>query len=360
MVTTSSESLPCQGFHRYIILFFLLLISISVCMLSISEPQDSAPSLNMRFHAATLALLPGLARAVKIVQANDDGWAELYVRSFNQALNAAGYDVILSCPAENKSGTSTSSLLTIAMPAHSHSPGSLDLEPTNRDQPCPYNSCPANSGKTGTDPSNPRLHWVNSFPVTAMRFGLDTFGPETWNGATADLAVSGPNVGSNLFLSVPFSGTVGAAAYAAHEKRIPAIAFSGASEGNLAFDTTPVPARSLVYAELATYLVDEVVKAGTPYLPANVYLNVNFPEVEGSCQAASDFSWVLTRVNPGLFSARDADFCGDHRLPTEESVVNGGGCHISVSVGDATDKTTASREKQEAVIAKIGHIFTCL
>ena len=42
----------------------------------------------------------------RILQGNDDGWAELYIRSFNDALNAAGHDVVLSAPAENKSGTS--------------------------------------------------------------------------------------------------------------------------------------------------------------------------------------------------------------------------------------------------------------
>jgi hypothetical protein len=68
----------------------------------------------MRFLASsTLVLLPAFwlsTQGVRIIQSNDDGWAELYVRSLNDALNAAGHQVVLSAPAENKSGTSTSCL----------------------------------------------------------------------------------------------------------------------------------------------------------------------------------------------------------------------------------------------------------
>ena len=58
----------------------------------------------------SLALLAAAksASGARILQGNDDGWAELYVRSFNDALNSAGHDVVLSAPAENKSGTSES------------------------------------------------------------------------------------------------------------------------------------------------------------------------------------------------------------------------------------------------------------
>lgn len=49
-----------------------------------------------------------VAQAARIVQSNDDGWAELYLRSFNDALNEAGHDVVLSAPADNQSGTGRS------------------------------------------------------------------------------------------------------------------------------------------------------------------------------------------------------------------------------------------------------------
>lgn len=61
----------------------------------------------MKFATAALALVPILgANAVKILQVNDDGWAEQYLRALNNALRKrADYNVVLSAPAENKSGT---------------------------------------------------------------------------------------------------------------------------------------------------------------------------------------------------------------------------------------------------------------
>ncbi|KAI0121514.1 sure-like protein [Hypoxylon sp. NC0597] len=293
------------------------------------------------------SILPALpilgAHGARILQSNDDGWAELYIRSLNTALNDAGHDVVLSAPAENKSGS-----------------GSTDQEPSPRTSPCEYNSCPANSGPIGTNATNMRLNWVNSFPVTSVRYGIDTIAPPFWNGQAPELVVSGPNVGSNLFLAVPFSGTVGVAVYASHEAGIPALAFSGASDGNLAFDTNPVPARSTVYAQLATQLTNAVLDSGAPYLPPDVFLNVNFPKVEGDCTDPSKFKWVLSRINPGVFSDRDVETCGTDRLPTETSVIDAGGCQISVSVGDSTDKTTAPAEKQAVVLQKLGSLLTCV
>lgn len=201
---------------------------------------------------------------------------------------------------------------------------------------------------------------MNSYPVTSAKYGLDTFGPQIWNGQAADLVVSGPNVGTNLWLQVPFSGTVGIAVYAAHDAKIPAIAFSGASSGTLSYDPVPVPARSLVYAALARKLTDAIRAAGKPYLPEDVWLNVNFPTVEGACQDPSNFTWVLSRINEGWFSEQDVEHCGTTRLPTKLSVILHGGCHVSISVGDAADKTTAVADKQEIVRDKLSSMLRCL
>jgi hypothetical protein len=57
--------------------------------------------------AIAAVLAPGLASCVRIIQSNDDGWAELYLRAFHDALLASGHDAVVSAPAENKSGTST-------------------------------------------------------------------------------------------------------------------------------------------------------------------------------------------------------------------------------------------------------------
>lgn len=200
-----------------------------------------------------------------------------------------------------------------------------------------------------------------------MRYGLDTIAPALWDNATADLAITGPNVGSNLAIQAPFSGTVGAACYAVTSAGIPAIAFSGLSDedlglqgGNAAWNATPPPLGSLVFADLALNLTTRLVAAGAPYLPDDTYLNVNFAAVsEANCTEASMFQWVFTRIYPNLF-ADDIALCGSDTLPQETAVVHSGGCYASVSAGSCSDKTTASKEVQQAVYDKIGDMFVCM
>lgn len=61
------------------------------------------------------------AHATQIVQSNDDGWAVKNIRVLNDALVAAGNDVVLSAPAENQSGRSKSIYLLDSMyPAVCH------------------------------------------------------------------------------------------------------------------------------------------------------------------------------------------------------------------------------------------------
>lgn len=121
-----------------------------------------------------------------------------------------------------------------------------------------------------------------------------------------------------------------------------------------------MPLRSSLYGQLAAQLTNKIISSGTPYLPPDVFLNVNFPKVEDSCAELSDFKWVLTRINPGFLSPPDVSFCGGERLPTELSVITHGGCLISVSVGNAKDKTTASTSSQVVVLEKLRDMLSCL
>ena len=59
----------------------------------------------MHFFTLSFALLPLTARATNVVLSNDDGWAEINIRTFYDTLTAAGDSVVLSAPAENESGT---------------------------------------------------------------------------------------------------------------------------------------------------------------------------------------------------------------------------------------------------------------
>ncbi|KAL4778653.1 survival protein sure-like phosphatase/nucleotidase [Aspergillus varians] len=283
------------------------------------------------------ALLPLASQAVNIVATNDDGWAEANIRSLYNALTSAGHSVVLSAPAENQSGT-----------------GSSDKTPSNRTTPCQFDSCAANSGPYGSNATDPRLNWVNSFPVTSIKHGIDTLSPQFFDD-TPDLAVSGPNLGNNLGIVVYFSGTVGAASYAAGTAGVPAIAFSGKDGSSTAWDAE-VPASSTIYADLSTRVVDQLVAAGTPYLPEGVWLNVNFPSVN-ACSSADDFSFVLSRIFAG--TGNDVRTCGSTRLPTESTVVGTDGCYVSISVG-ASDKTDADATSQGVVLEKLGGFLSCL
>ena len=61
----------------------------------------------MRLLKLSIALLLWTARATNVVISNDDGWAEINIRTFYDTLTAAGDSVVLSAPAENESGTGT-------------------------------------------------------------------------------------------------------------------------------------------------------------------------------------------------------------------------------------------------------------
>jgi hypothetical protein len=234
----------------------------------------------------------------------------------------------------------------------------LDLPPLPRTQSCQFNSCPANSPAIGSDPNNPRFQYVNSFPVTSIKNGISTLGPRFFNGAKPELAVTGPNVGSNLDIQVPFSGTIGAAVEAV-KQGIPAIAFSGRTGDPISF-TDPTPLYAQIYADLATNLTNAIIDSGKPYLPNGVFLNVNFPDVSSTeCNNVSQFQFVLSRINIGIFSAKDVQTCGTDRLPTERAVVDAG-CFVSVSPGDASDKTTADAARQKVVLDKLQGLLSCL
>ncbi|OAA72351.1 acid phosphatase [Cordyceps fumosorosea ARSEF 2679] len=298
----------------------------------------------------TLALAFQATRVVegiRIVQGTREGWADLYARSFGDHLRESGHDVVLSAPAEK--------------PPYDDP---KEKGPVFRKRPCQYNSCLPMSGAAGRNASRPELNWVNASPVTALKTGIDTFGPERWNGSDAEFVVSGVNVGSALFFGVQWSGTVGAAVYAAR-RGLPAIAFSGLVKNReLPWNTYPEPTVSRVYAGLAAKLTNALIDSGKPYLPRGVWLNVNFPDVDENCLNVDDFNFVLTRITPGWFSPRDVKTCGRTRLPTEMRVYKKskeGLCYVSVSVGDAQDKTTMNDvRKQKMVLEKLGDLLSCL
>lgn len=198
--------------------------------------------------------------------------------------------------------------------------------------------------------------------MTSIKNGIEVTAPALWNGAKPELALTGPNVGTNLDVQLPFSGTVGAAVFAV-DQQIPAIAFSGRN-GERASFTAPTPLHSTIYADLALNITTTIIASGKPYLPAGTFLNVNFPKAEqGKCDDPNKFKYIFTRISTGLLSPRDADWCGSTRLPWEADVIlfKGDGCYVSISPGDAKDKTTVNDVAvQTQIINKLKPILSCL
>ncbi|KAK5158564.1 hypothetical protein LTS14_003584 [Recurvomyces mirabilis] len=302
-----------------------------------------------------------IATAVNVVLSNDDGWAEINIREFYSSLTKAGFNVVLSAPAENESGT-----------------GSSDATPTTvGGGGCEFRSCPAGSPPYGKNASMPRFNvsrppmkhmdqadqsqYVNSYPVTSMRYGIQNLS-QTYFGGPPDIAVAGPNVGANLGLTTQVSGTVGAATEAVKEG-IPGLAFSGTTGTQTAWNTAPQIYEE-VYADLSTTVTQALVNSGKPYLPSNIWLNVNYPAVSStSCSSTSSFEFVLSRINSAvpLLTPKDVVTCNNGgRLPTETTVVGTAGCYASISVGIATTKLDASAANQQIVLTKLKSILSCL
>lgn len=240
---------------------------------------------------------------------------------------------------------------------------------------CQYNSCLPRSLAVGHNGTNPRLNYVNSFPVSSVRVGLDSIAPKLWNGSFADLVVSGVNVGYNLGLQVYGSGTNNVAMYAARNG-VPAIAFSGHHRERVAWNK-PTPWHSLIYADIAQKLVMTLAKSGKPYLPERVWLNVNLPKTSAKCNAVEKFKFVLTKIdlssqidkpNLDVFDTPDVDRCGNEGyLPHETLVESAHGeneCVVTISVGATgrfgTTTVNAGKAEQKVVMEKLKSILTCL
>lgn len=132
-----------------------------------------------------LIILPLAASAVNIVLSNDDGWADSNIRVLYRTLKASGHAVLLTAPAIDQSGT-----------------GSSMSPPAPLNYQCQYHTCPYGSPATGMWQTDPNITYVNSFPASAMDYGINISGPERFGGRRPDLAISGINNGS---MSMPTS-----------------------------------------------------------------------------------------------------------------------------------------------------------
>ncbi|KAG8817605.1 hypothetical protein FRC19_011264 [Serendipita sp. 401] len=289
------------------------------------------------FGAANAAVVP--RTPLKIIIGNDDGWATANIRSFYNTLKSSGYSALISAPASNKSGSS-----------------GFEFPPIPLITEGEFGTIPAGAPAVGADPKDANIYYVNSFPATAIGYGIENLAQKVLGGKP-DFAVTGVNVGDNLGLKTQFSGTVGAAAKAI-SYGIPAIAFSGV--GGTQHIYTEADPVATVYAQVATNLVNAVIQSGKPYLPANVGLNVNLPDA-ANCPNAADYKFVLSRVNIDINPLTDdVTQCGTNHLPTESAVIDSGKCRVPISVFSGSTKLDVDKATQKVVRDKLAKILTCL
>ncbi|KDQ23809.1 hypothetical protein PLEOSDRAFT_1048318 [Pleurotus ostreatus PC15] len=295
------------------------------------------------FTVLVLCRLPVVFSQHKVILTNDDGWAEAQIRAEYEALNEAGFDVVLSAPAENRSGT-----------------GSQSEDPTPRTEPCEFDSCPAGSPAVGFNETDPRLNYVNAFPVDSVRFGIQTLAPKFFNGKP-DIVISGSNVGifRNALMSTEFSG----AAAEGSKEGIPSIAFSGATASHISYtslESDPTSQDSIaarIYSSLILTFVNKLLDGPGDILPLHTFLNVNFAPTD-NCPTAESFKFIFTRLIPNPF-VKDVNTCGKDHLPDETTTV-AKGCFASVTALDDRLKLDVGKEKQAQVLGRLNGLVSCL
>ena len=122
-------------------------------------------------------------------------------------------------------------------------------------------------------------------------------------------------------------------------------------------DSDPNSASS-VAARLYASLVARFTRAlltpvARPVLPANITLNVNLADTNGSgCTDANNFKFVFTRLISDL-GAIDVETCESTHLPDETTVIGSGGCFVSVTVIDANTKKDVNATVQTVVLNRL-------
>ncbi|KAG8944411.1 hypothetical protein FRC04_001991 [Tulasnella sp. 424] len=275
------------------------------------------------------------AAPIKMMLGNDDGWAEANIRQLYADAQQAGNDVVLSAPAKNGSGSSSLNVLFGTVTG------------------AEYGSIPDGAPQVGFNQTDPRLNYANGTPVAAIDQGFQQLTKKFWGGAKPDIVLSGPNVGSNLGAITLFSGTVGVANFAV-KQGVPAIAFSGGDSTRQSFTALQPGDVSHLYSELAMTITKQVTSS-TPFLPAGVSLNVNFPKLSANCSKAADFKYVFTTIYP---LAQTIGCTESVRTPAEADVIASGACLVSISAM-GSNKLDVNPSIQTTVFSKLEPILSC-
>lgn len=217
---------------------------------------------------------------MRIVLTNDDGFESVNIQALFAALKAAGHDVIMSAPYRNMSATSA---LLSGIPERTATPSSGGTFQTG-------------SPGVGVTTLGVGQYYVDGSPASAVLYGLEVLANAKWNRAP-DLVLSGPNIGNNLGVITPYSGTVGAA-ISALNRDVPAIAVSGANGD---------PATAALLAQITLRVVEAVAARGTVSLPARTGLSINVPVLD-PLRSATSYPIAFTQISTeeSIFATGDA------------------------------------------------------
>lgn len=171
-----------------------------------------------------------------------------------------------------------------------------------------------------------------------------------------DLALAGPNYGTNLGPFVMgLSGTVGAT-FAAVSRSVPAIALSASNKAVPYFNVTSEEHPAALAAKAAYHIVERFIDSTAPggvVLPLGYGVNVNIPELDANgtlppiiksrLTGAAETDVAVYDEESGTFTwgnvrplAAGVNACvnGECGLPAETSVVAEGGISVSVFTMD--------------------------
>jgi 5'-nucleotidase len=237
-----------------------------------------------------LVVFAAPSHALDILLTNDDGITSVGIQTLKDALVAAGHNVTVVAPLGERSGSSAA----------------LNLAPVQPVQLGPQEFALIALEELTIGGRAP----VPATPATCVAFGTSV----TLGGVPPDLVVSGTNIGANVGIATPFSGTVGATTLA-NTGGVPAIAFSSNAPDVPESD----PAFAAHYANVAAFAVALIAHleskpgalAHVPgLLPDGVALNVNYPtvapeDVKGvklTVQGQSaDITLVFVPIGGGLY-----------------------------------------------------------
>lgn len=288
----------------------------------------------MQLSSLVTLVCAAAASAKNILLTNDDGWLSTGIRATYRELAAAGHNVYLVAPSEQRSGYGGTFMFSYANTLF------------HDDQ---FHYIKEGAPAWGHDSTDDHIWYFNATPAACVAFAFDHLLPSYFANASIDLVVAGPNQGLNPDAFYTLSGTIGAT-YNSVYRGYPAVAFSGSNTNNSFYQDSlnedPLDVQN-IYASKVVEFVDALFDGqgeNPQLLPAGTGLNVNFPFVSTDSETnCTDPKFTFSRLTgskvaisglkynatTNLFAytklaapGTDIAYNGDASLPSEDLVLS--------------------------------------